>query len=189
MPDNPPYHPLDAFIFAEAYIRGGWILKDNLPRTSPPLFDYVITANFALGLELYLKCLLITEGTLPDEVHNLRTLFNQLSKEKQLAIKKDYRRIIREDPYIKREKERLKQTGKNPDKVFRFERVLNEAALAFEKSRYPFDGQYKKQNHEYLAVPIAIATRNLIVKIEPTWDGKLAAIINGIDAQSTSPTH
>jgi hypothetical protein len=136
------YDPYEAFLVGEAYNESGWIITRCFPPGEIPSdFKYVITANFALGLELYFKCLIVMGGEAPEEIHNLRTLFEALSQGNQTAIRKGYTEILKENQ-CRMEYEMLKQSGKNPDKLFRFERVLNECALAFEKSRYPFDPKY-----------------------------------------------
>jgi hypothetical protein len=184
MPDEMPYRPDQAFIFGEAYIRAGWTVKDVCGVRAPEPVIYVIAANMALGLELYLKCLLLLEGQVPAEKHNLKLHFDALSKESRTEIRREYARILKADAHMKSEKKRVKERGQNPDKIFRFDRVLDEAALAFEKSRYPFDPQYKK--HSYLAVPIAEATKKRIIRIKPEFGAVAEMILGPIGAPPTS---
>jgi hypothetical protein len=164
-----------AFLLGDAYIKSARILDQFIETIFcghiPDEYQYVITANRAFGLELYFKCLLGREKKDVEQNHNLRTFFYELSITTQRAIKKEYSQVLKTDPCYVSEFDRLKRDKKNPDKVFGFANVLDKSALAFVKSRYPFDDDHKW--HEYLAAPIEIATRRVIVSLEPGWDGAL----------------
>jgi hypothetical protein len=182
MSSAPPYDPYEAFLIAEAFRNSWQILRSQFGEDIPQHFNYVIATNAAFSLELYLKCLLVIDGQTPKANHNLKLQFDALPPNNRDAIRTGYADILKTDRYLQEQKMRLKEEGKNPDKIFRFESVLNESALAFEKSRYPFDPRYKV--HTYLAEPIERATRKVIVAIHPSWD---RAFRNLLRRQGTLP--
>lgn len=176
---NPQPDPrsYEAFLIAEAYaiswrsLRSRYEDEDDIPV----YFKHVITMNAAFCCESYLKALIFYEGTVPPAVHNLRTLFKVLDDKHQAEIRKRYGVILRTDPTREANRERIRQAGKDPDKILGFDRVLDVSALAFEKSRYPYDPKHPR--HEYLAVPIEKATRQVIVSIRRSWDGAFEGLI------------
>ncbi len=82
------------FLMAEAYDQSSRILFKGFHGRTPAYFEYVIAANFAFGLELYLKCLIVLDGQRPKLHHNLRTHFLSIPQPAQTAIEKRYRKIL-----------------------------------------------------------------------------------------------
>src|SRR5262249_38824385 len=129
-------------------------------------------------------CLIVLDGRTPDKHHDLRKHFDVLPPCDKDAIMKGYDDVLRTDPGLRAEYERLRQDGQNPGRIFDFDTVLDDSARAFEKSRYPYDPQYKA--HTYLAVPIEIAARKVIVAMHPAWDNALQNLISRPDTPPTS---
>lgn len=187
MPPADTYQPFEAFLVAEAYCYAGRILVSQFPEPIPQDMTYVIAANLALGLELYLKCLILLDGKNPKRKHNLKSLFDELSPKSKDAIQKNHRELLKTDPSIRAESAKLRLRGENPERVFDFHSSLQKSANAFEQSRYPFDPSYEA--HTYLAVPIEKATRRVIIDRNPGWKDSFAFHLSRPDTPPTSPAH
>jgi hypothetical protein len=106
--------------------------------------------------------------------HNLKKHFEGLSLANQKAIREYHKEILKTDSSLQSEYAKLKQDGQNPDQIFDFDNALQSSANAFVQSRYPFDPRFGM--HAYLAAPIEIATRRVIVDRHPGWDGAFWAL-------------
>ena len=80
----PRERAYDMFLVGEAYCNAGKSLYSQFGMGGSSHFKYVIAANFALGLELYFKCLLVMDDKDPQYHHNLKGHFDKLSPVDQL---------------------------------------------------------------------------------------------------------
>src|SRR5262249_51585166 len=136
----------DVFLTGEAYRHGAEFLRDHLgqgPMEELGDFRYVITANHALALELYLKCLLLLDKRQPGKHHEVDKHFKKLLRNTQDAIRIRYKDIVRTHPYMQSECARLREAGEDPDKIFDLDNALRDSSKAFDQSRYPYDPGYK----------------------------------------------
>jgi hypothetical protein len=171
----PRERAYDMFLTGDAYCNAGRMLYAEVGRGGSSPFKYVITANLALGLELYFKCLTVLDNKEPKRDHDLKSHFDALSLGNQNAIRKAHKSYLENDRQRDARLAEIRQNGQNPDEVLDFDSSLNKSAKAFVQSRYPFDPLY--ETHTYTAGPIEIATRTLIVDLNPAWDDALRGLL------------
>jgi len=143
--------------FAEA---SGVILKAARPRK--PRLGLAYGVNGAFSVELYLKCLLTVEGGQVPITHNLKFLFQQLSRESRGKLRKIHNRLVLDDPTMSE----LRRCGRKTD----LDSLLEEAQDVFEQFRYIYDG-FPDVTREYgFALNIfAGCLRNRILDLRPKW--------------------
>jgi hypothetical protein len=169
MPSELEMLGYEAFLIGEAYCNSGHFLDQKFSGKGNSDFKYVIAANLALGLELYLKCLLMLDGQEPKRDHDLEGHFGRLPIVDKDAIRLAHKEYLSSDPDGIATCEQARSDGANPDEVYEFDSSLKKSALAFVRCRYPFDPGYKTPL-SYLAVPIEQATRVVIVRRNPGWE-------------------
>lgn len=113
----------------------------------------------AFATEAYLKCLIVLQGTVPVQTHNLLTLFDQLDQ----ATKKELnRRWVNDcEPRVR------EANAANPDFTFStsLRGALTQSSEAFREFRYAPLG--RELRFGLLAFPIYV--RELIREREPSW--------------------
>ena len=170
----PVERAYDMFLLAEAYRASVVISLSTFRMDGSAHFKYVVASNSAMSLELYFKCLLLSDGVQPEYHHDLRGHFKKLSPINQQTIRENHKHLLESDPATDARIARIRQDGENQDEVSDFDTSLASSALAFVQCRYPFDPNYGQL--AYLAQPIADATRKTIVDRDPGWDQALCQL-------------
>ena len=179
----PRERAYDMFLIGEAYCYAGQTLADHIGDLPAREMRYVVTANLALGLELYFKCLALMDGGSVRLSHDLVKLFGELPLNTQNAIRDSHKQYLKSDIH-QHTCVSAKDHGQDPDKLFEFDSSLAASNRAFEKSRYPYDPDYT--DHAYLAVPIERATRKVIIDRHPAWKNSFANLQSRPDKPPTS---
>jgi hypothetical protein len=184
------YSDYEVFLIGEAFRYGAEILLMSLgggPLADLGDFQYVLTANHALALEHYFKCLLLMDCKRPENHHVLWKHFEKLPCGTQDAIRKRYDEIVKADASLQAEFARLREVGEDPDQIFDFDNALRASSKTFEQSRYPYDPKYK--THAYFGDRIARAVRSIIVDRDPARDMAFVNLMKRGRIRSTSQAH
>jgi hypothetical protein len=179
----PRERAYDIFLIGEAYCYAGQTLADHIGDLPAREMRYVVTANLAFGLELYLKSLALMDVGSIRPSHDLAKLFGDLPPNTQDAIRDSHKEYLKSDAH-QRTCMAAKHRGEDPNKLFEFDSSLAASNRAFEKSRYPYDPDYS--DHAYLAVPIERATRKVIIDRHPAWANSFVNLQSRPDKSSTS---
>lgn len=132
---------------------------------------YVVNASFAV--ELYLKCLLAVESGQIPETHNLKDLFNQVSRESRAKIKKRHNKLAPDHSVLSGFRERL---GIKID----LDSLLEDGQDVFKHFRYLFEGVRSRTKPIGFGLELfGRIVRNRILDLRPEW----------LSDESTSPIH
>jgi hypothetical protein len=133
----------------------------------------VYGVNGAFAVELYLKCLLAVEGSQIPDTHNLKTLFNQLSRQSKDKIRKRHNRLAKEHPVLSGFRQRL---GIKTD----LDSLLEDGQDVFIQFRYMFEGIPDRIKPVGFALEMfGRIVRNRILDLRPEL----------LSDEPTSPTH
>jgi len=122
---------------------------------------YVVNASFAI--ELYLKCLLTVEGGQVPGTHNLKDLFNQVSRESRGKITKRHNTVAPHHPVLSGFDERL---GINTD----LDSLLERDQDVFSQVRYLFEGIRDRTEPVGFGLELfGRIVRNRILDLRPEW--------------------
>ena len=159
--------------------RGKFILKqaDAFQRASVLALDcalkeakeqklhlsLVYGVNAAFAVELYLKCLLLIEGGQVPETHNLKQLFNQVSRESRGKITKRHNTLAADHPVLSEFRQKL---GIKTD----LNSILEDGQDIFTQFRYFFEGIPNRMEPIGFGLDLfAQIVRNRILDLRPEW--------------------
>jgi hypothetical protein len=151
------YDPFKAYCFGTFY----WKAAASLGRESDRAhYAYAQLVIGALSLEVYLKCLHRIRRRI-EWGHEIKKLFDSLSKADRAAITKHY-----------------EAAAKSKD----IEAALIRANTLFTDARYAFEGEPWRAEH-YKGVPVnkganelIVAVRAVILSVYPEWQARYSAI-------------
>ena len=132
----------------------------------------VYGVNCAIATELYLKCLLTVEGSQIPKVHNLKYLFNQVSRESRGKIRRRHNRLAKKHPGLSN----FRKIGIKTD----LDSLLEDGQDVFKLFRYLFEGIPNRMQPVGFALELfGHIIRNRILDLRPKW----------LSDESTSPAH
>jgi len=87
---------------ADAFEQAGLLALERAAAQEELKFHLALVygVNCAFAVELYLKCLLAVEDSQIPDTHNLKTLFNQLSRESRGKIRKRHDGLAKDHPVL-----------------------------------------------------------------------------------------
>jgi|SRR5262245_5853139 len=122
---------------------------------------YVVNAAFAV--ELYLKCLLAVESGQIPETHNLKELFNQVSRESRDKIRKRHKELASNHAVLSGARERV---GIKTD----LDSLLEDSQDLFTHFRYLFEGVRNRTKPIGFALDLfGQIVRNRILDLRSEW--------------------
>lgn len=156
--------PMHIFVAAEQF----WKVAQQL-HASTELIDVGMAtcANSAFALELYFKCLLADDGKTLPQTHDLRHLFNHMSRKTQLLLESNFQ------PHLAGAQRNITLMAKNAGlkiiPVVSFDYLLDISRNAFPNMRYFFEsiGQW---GEGWAADGIMRSARKTILDMHPTWE-------------------
>jgi len=120
--------------------------------------------NGAFAVELYLKCLLTVEGGQIPSTHNLKALFQQLSRQSRAKLKKLHKERASNDAVFAA----LRQRGIKTD----LDSLLEQGQDVFEQFRYIYEGIPRDRQQVGFALNIfAGCVRDRILDLRLEWIG------------------
>jgi hypothetical protein len=120
--------------------------------------------NGAFAVELYLKCLLTVEGSPVPASHNLKFLFDQLSRESKVKIRSVHNERASQDSVFAS----LERSGIKTD----LDSLLEQGQDVFEQFRYIYEGIPRGKSQIGFALNIfAGCVRDRILDLRLTWLG------------------
>jgi hypothetical protein len=143
----------------------------SLVTRQTPLGFFAIPSAMlgALTLELFFKLLILLEGKSYRGIHDLESLFKQLTVEHQNEIKACFER--EELAKVKQTFELIaKADGPSPDVTVDFEYCLSSSADTFVKYRYDYeslDGRGKLSN--WIAGGMIDCVKAIVLRFHPEW--------------------
>lgn len=153
-------NPETIFSTAEVFRLGTGALSAHLPDL---MFPWVMCASFSS--ELYLKCLVLVEGGNYGKDHDLKMLFERLTRDSQENIRKRY------EPKRAAEDARYAAANLPARPRTDFDYILEVSSKAFVKFRYAYEG---------LVGPIGWGNRLIdecvrerIIELRPDWKNLL----------------
>jgi hypothetical protein len=144
----------NTFVTAAQHLYGGF--KANL---EPEMLSVLIVLH-ALGCELYLKCVGLTDGKRVPVTHDLQLLFTRLKSETRTELEQRYDAIRAKDPVCQLAVQRVEtELGLNGWEFFRLENALEKSKHALKTHRYRHEGNLS----DYSVGPLAFAARQVIM--------------------------
>jgi HEPN domain-containing protein len=161
------HDPADIFVIAEQFRNASkfLILAREHGWQTDVAMPAVTCAAFAM--ELFLKCLLAMETEKSHETHDLKHLFNRLSKSSQAKIRVYY------GPYLPDVKEHVERqyllAGQpQPPPLVDFDFVLDASRRAFPLARYIYE-RGLPGGQGWIADGIMEAVRKTVLEAHPDW--------------------
>ncbi len=144
---------------AEIFFKASNVLSRVISEGHPEAIVAVNT-NMALSLEIYLKCLQVTETNSFRfrRIHEILTLYQNLSHESQSKIEQYYNLHIKDNPTI------MAMLSQFPNTNLSITHVLSEINKAFVDWRYIFEG---KGGSFYGVDTIIMAVKSRILELCP----------------------
>jgi hypothetical protein len=183
---EPCPNPHNVFRVAIAFTAAGDAIIEKFGDQPPDCIEFPCAINRSFSLELYIKCLIILDKGIYFEDHNAKKAFNMLLPETRRQCEELYDQIRANDPLCKRESERLRRQGEDPEKYFKLKIALTRGALAFMQLRYPFETNI---SFDYALGPLELAARKVILDRKPEWNPALGQALAPIQPRSTSKRH
>ena len=162
----PVLDPESVFVIAEQFRSASkWLI--HAPGMGYAADVGIPTVSYAaMALELYLKCLIATEGTENPIIHDLRHLFEKLSPGLQTAVRSHFDAYS--DEVRRLDEAALAKAGSPPIK-FTFDYALERSRQAFIRARYIFQDNLHPGSG-WLADPIIECARRVILDAHPDWE-------------------
>jgi hypothetical protein len=159
-PEEPPIDLQEMFQSAEVYVLAG----RTVYKTQKFAFSMPKCVLESLGLEIFLKCLILIEGGHYGNTHDLYRLFLAVSLKNQTKIRNSFSKTVPTGGimYVK------PGSGNQPSPRIDFDYVLRRSAKAFEAWRYVYEAS-QKENQAWLASGIVDCVRDVIVELKPSW--------------------
>ncbi len=161
------HDPADMFVVAEQYRNASkWLILAPGYGWPPDVAMPGITCA-AFAMELFLKCLIASETGKVPETHDLRHLFNRVSKANQSKIRSYFAPYL---PDVKRhvEQQHVMAGEPPPLPVVDFDFVLDASRRAFPMVRYIYE-KGLPGGQGWLADGIMESIRKAILDAHPDW--------------------
>ena len=122
----------------------------------------VYGVNGAFAVELYLKCLLTVEGSHVPSTHNLKNLFQQLSRESRARITRRHNDLAKENAGLAA----FRRKGINTE----LNSLLDDGQDVFKNFRYLFESIPNRMKPIGFALELfGEIVRNRILDLRPDW--------------------
>ena len=176
-PQNPDKPTADGiFKQAESYFQAAHVLFMHATQLIgfQPQLIFPSTVCEAFSLELFLKCLMLVEGTQYKPGHDLEKLFDHLSVDSKAHIRAHCERGLAQiQQMMNMAHQQYQQTGKGmaePPPRIDFEYALASSRRAFEAYRYVHEGKSAMEpGGNWLGKPILHSVRDRILILRPEW--------------------
>ena len=146
-------------IFNTARLFHGAAVAIN--QAGKKLYAIPFCVNAAFGVELYLKCLLVTEGANPGDKHDLVELFRNLKRHTKARLTKRYNKVSAGDDT----KAKMRKLGL----LTNLETELEQSRHAFVLLRYHFDDRHPPQSGFTVGF-LLVVLRDFILEKHPEWE-------------------
>lgn len=154
---KPPPDPKAVYDHADRFHITEFVLRNEIDTARTGVHNTIKIPGMVLSAfaaELYLKCLLLLEGTKPPREHNLYKLFLALSADAQTQVKAQWTEAMAATEHIIREME----TTYNLTVPRDLDTALLECGDSFELLRYVFEGHQVK----FYITQLPLVVRNTI---------------------------
>ncbi len=165
-----PPTPRGLFMQAESFFRSAKLLfhhATQMATFNPPyMFPSIVCEAFSL--ELYLKCLIVFEGSTYRGTHDLEQLYGLVSVANRAAIEKlAIPHLEQQQKLADAAHELSKQPGPSP--TITFQQVLQNSRRAFEALRYVHEKIGLGSGEGWSAGPVVSAVRDRLIELNPEW--------------------